>query len=53
MFSPENAYGKEEATLENPSVYEMANNLEDPYTQKKLVEKDSMISMTSMSSNNR
>ena len=53
MFSPENAYGKEKTTLENPSVYELADDLEDPSREKKLVEKDSVISITSMLSKNR
>ena len=48
MFSPTDAYGIENPSVENPSVYELANNLEDPDTQKKLVAKGSLASMTSM-----
>ena len=53
MFSPTSAYGNDDPNIENPSVYELANNLEDPHTQKKLMAKDSMASMSSMLTSDR
>ena len=48
MFSPTSAYGHEDPTIDDPSVSELADNLEDPHPQKKLAAKGSLASMTSM-----
>ncbi len=48
MFSPSSAYGEDDPRIDNPSTYDLAYNLDDPLTQRKLVNKDSMASMTSM-----
>ena len=48
MFSPSHAYGLEDPAIDDPSERELADNLEDPYPQKKLAAKESLASMTSM-----